>query len=442
MSGTVVHLEAPKQHGREETQPERCLLVTTKLLESESPRIANELKILNSMGIEVSTLEPVPIYLGKGTRVAYSRRLSNLPTQLLSRNFVPMYTFPVGSWSAEGTAAQKFLLAFLEPLLIGLDTLFLLAKSTTMILRRRPDFVLAINAPDIGPMVVRMVTSLTRTPYVYACRDPSPLLYSQIVKQYSPRLAVVVRFPLDMIEGIAAKGARFVITVGEAMSHYFGLRYGLTNCVAIYGSVPLEETRIERRLRDERPFTMVLTGTVGNKVFDIDALVGAISRCIQEGYQVRLKVIGSVEPDVKLKLSRVGESVEILGWLPWDKYMDILKNECDAGIIPLRATEFAELVTPNKLFDFLAAGLPVIGPRLAGISEVVHDDLNGVTYDPESADSLHLAILKLMDPKTRLPLGETSRRMFESDYNEAVQMDKFRTLVRAVVKRDRRRRRF
>jgi glycosyltransferase involved in cell wall biosynthesis len=260
------------------------------------------------------------------------------------------------------------------------------------------------------------------------------LLYSQIVKQYSPRLAELVDLALAKVEGIAAKGARFVVTVGDAMSRYFGLRYGLTNCVAIYGSVPLDESRVKRRIGEGRPFTMVLTGTVGNKVFDIDLLLAAISQCGQDGYHVRLKLIGSVEPDVKAKLSNLAENVEILDWRPWDEYMAILKNECDAGVIPLRATEFAELVTPNKLFDYMAAGLPVIGPNLAGISEVVQDDLNGTLYAPESANSLHLAILRLLDPRTRYRLGETSRRLFESRFNEAVQMGKFRVLVNQLVK--------
>ncbi len=385
------------------------------------------------MGVKVGTLEPVPIYLGRGTKVAYSRKLSGLPLKSLSRSFVPMYTLPVGSFSAEAKAKQRVLLILLEPLLIGLDSLLLLAKSAAMILRHRPDFVLVLNAPDTGPLVVRMVTSLTRTPYVYACRDPAPLLYSQIVKQHSPRLAKYVRFPLDKIEGIAAKGARFIVTVGGAMSRYFNFRYGLTNCVAVYGSVPLGEALVERRVAEGRPFTLVLSGTVGSKVFDVDPLLAALSRCTTDGYRVRLKVIGSVEPDLRSKLSDSAETVEILGWRPWDEYMAILKNECDAGVIPLRASEFADLVTPNKLFDYLAAGLPVIGPRLPGISEVVKDGVNGALYLTDSPDSLRRAILTLIDPDTRVRLGQNSRRLFESDYNEAIQMDKFRALISQLI---------
>jgi glycosyltransferase involved in cell wall biosynthesis len=408
--------------------------VTTKLLESESRRVIRELTTLASMGIEVSTLEPVPIYLGRGTKATYLRKLSNLPLKSVSRNFVPMYTFPLGSWVAGGSPGQKALLFLLEPLLVALDTLLFLAKSITTIWRYRPHFILALNAPDIGPLVVRMVTSLTGTPYVYACRDPAPLLYPQIVKQYSPRLAGYVSLPLAKIEGIVAKGARFVITVGNAMSSYFRRRYDVSNCVAIYGSVPLGEARTKRQIDESRPLTMVLAGVIGSKVFDIDLLLGAMSQCIREGYRVRLKVIGSVEPDVVSKLSNYKEVVEIVGWKPWREYMDVLENECDAGVMPFIATELADLASPNKLFDYLAAGLPVIGPRLAGISEIVQDDVNGTLYAPDSADSLHLAILRLIDPQTRLRLGETSRRLFESDYNEAVQTDKFRALIGQLIK--------
>lgn len=407
--------------------------MTTKLLESESPRVANELRILESMGVGISTLEPVPVYLGRGTRVAYSRRLSNLPLRSVSRNFVPMYTLPVGSWSAEGNGWQRAMLVLVEPVLICVGALLLLAKSTLMVFKLRPDFVFALNAPDTGPLVVRMVTALTGTPYVYACRDPAPLLYSQIVRQYSPSLARYVSFSLDKVESLAAKGAQFVLTVGEAMSRYFLTRYGLTNCVAVYGSVPVGDGWTRRRHAGRRPFTMVLSGTVGNKVFDIDLLVASLSRCISEGRAVRLKVIGSVEPDVKARLDLLGEAVEVVGWRPWEEYMRAL-GDCDAGVIPLRPTEFSELVTPNKLLDFLAAGLPVVGPRMAGISEVVEDGVNGALYSPGSEDSLCQAISSLIDPEARSRMAEASRGLFESKYNQGVQTDKFRVLVRQLIR--------
>jgi glycosyltransferase involved in cell wall biosynthesis len=325
------------------------------------------------------------------------------------------------------------MLVLLEPVLIILDTLLLLLKATVMVLRTRPSFVFVLNAPDTGPVVVRMATSLTRTPYVYACRDPAPLLYPQILRQYSPGLADFATLPLSMMEGLAAKGARSVVTVGGSMSRYFGSRHGLSNCVAIYGSVPLVEERIASRQGDGRDLTLVLAGTVGNKVFDLDLLLSAMSLCEAEGHRVKLKVIGSVEPEARAKLSSLGGNVDIQSWSPWDEYMSVLKTECDAGVIPLRPTEFADLVTPNKLFDFMAAGLPVIGPRLPGIVEVVQDRSNGSLYEPGSAESLHDSILSMSDAATRVRLGENSRRLFESKYNEAVQMDRFRAMLAPLV---------
>jgi glycosyltransferase involved in cell wall biosynthesis len=54
-----------------------------------------------------------------------------------------------------------------------------------------------------------------------------------------------------------------------------------------------------------------------------------------------------------------------------------------------------ELVFPNKLFEYLMAGLAVAVPRLPGMAPLVEGERIGVTYEPERPDLLADALRRL-----------------------------------------------
>jgi len=69
-------------------------------------------------------------------------------------------------------------------------------------------------------------------------------------------------------------------------------------------------------------------------------------------------------------------------------------------VLPTVATPSAVYTSPLKLFEYFAAGKPVIASDLPPIREIVRDGDNGLLFTPGDADALAAAIRRLRDDET------------------------------------------
>jgi glycosyltransferase involved in cell wall biosynthesis len=75
----------------------------------------------------------------------------------------------------------------------------------------------------------------------------------------------------------------------------------------------------------------------------------------------------------------------------------------EVGIILRRPLTIAsELSLPNKLLEYMMAGLAVIAPRLPGMAPLVEQDNIGLTYAPDSPYDLAAALEHLAADRSRL----------------------------------------
>jgi glycosyltransferase involved in cell wall biosynthesis len=66
--------------------------------------------------------------------------------------------------------------------------------------------------------------------------------------------------------------------------------------------------------------------------------------------------------------------------------------------------------SPTKLFEYLAAGKPVVASRLGQIAEVIEHGVNGWLVPPGDAEALAAAVTALAgDPALRERLGRAAR---------------------------------
>jgi glycosyltransferase involved in cell wall biosynthesis len=100
----------------------------------------------------------------------------------------------------------------------------------------------------------------------------------------------------------------------------------------------------------------------------------------------------------------------------------------DVGVVPLAQTPFTEIMAPNKLFEYVALGKPVIASRLAGI-ERYFTDREVLFVEPGDASALAAAIERLYaDPALRDQLSSRALERFKAyrwssvvdDYLEAL----------------------
>lgn len=98
------------------------------------------------------------------------------------------------------------------------------------------------------------------------------------------------------------------------------------------------------------------------------------------------------------------EGVAVLGPRPYAEVPAYMQG-LDVGVIPFRAADpFVQGINPNKVYQYLAAGLPVISTPLLDLAPSAPDLLFAATPD-EVAGALAQALDALADPARRRALA-------------------------------------
>jgi len=146
------------------------------------------------------------------------------------------------------------------------------------------------------------------------------------------------------------------------------------------------------------------------------------------------KNIGAVFVGDGSELPRVRQAAEgidaivFTGALPHDRMPAALAG-ADIGVAPFDIGAHAPLSlgfywSPLKIFEYMAAGLPVVAPAVDRIPSLVADGREGVLYDlpPKGGSHSELladALVKLTDVSLRKTLGAAARERAERDYSWA-----------------------
>jgi glycosyltransferase involved in cell wall biosynthesis len=73
--------------------------------------------------------------------------------------------------------------------------------------------------------------------------------------------------------------------------------------------------------------------------------------------------------------------------------------------------------SPLKIFEYMAAGLPVVAPAIDRIQSIVADGREGLLYDPAQPAALADALESLTDPTLRRTLGGAARERALREYS-------------------------
>jgi len=98
--------------------------------------------------------------------------------------------------------------------------------------------------------------------------------------------------------------------------------------------------------------------------------------------------------------------------------MPAILRTCDAGLIAY-ARQLGADSLPNRLFEYMAAGLPIIAPQYSTqIARVLHEEQCGLTADFENPASVAAAIVELsQNPGRCRDMSKRARQAFENRHN-------------------------
>jgi glycosyltransferase involved in cell wall biosynthesis len=285
----------------------------------------------------------------------------------------------------------------------GIYRLVRLARLTTGLLRagRRFENADVVHANDFDTLpAARLLARAFNARLVYDAHE----LYT-MQEADPPRLYVAA---VRRLERMLARRADAVVTVSEPIARELQRLLGLARTPLVVLNCPARSETIGRSAVG-RPLRAVYQGAVGLGR-SLDDLLDAAA--VADGVELTLRVIGADLDSLRSQVAarglesrvRVREPVE-----PAD-LVDALW-EFDVGVIATRPlSRNDELAVPNKLFEYLMAGLAVVVPRLAGIAEIVEHEDVGVMFEPGSPTSLGQALAELGSSPDRVARSQERAR--------------------------------
>ena len=163
-----------------------------------------------------------------------------------------------------------------------------------------------------------------------------------------------------------------------------------------------------------------------------------------------LKAAEILKPHPNIKIVLVGsgkEKRQLINYAETHKLTNVLvldpvakskigsyMQAADAGLAILKNIPMFTTTYPNKVFDFMAAGKPVLCQINGVIREVVEKNHSGLFVDPGSPKALAEAILHLSaDPEGCTQMGNNGKTAIRESFSREKAAEQYETLFKALL---------
>lgn len=173
------------------------------------------------------------------------------------------------------------------------------------------------------------------------------------------------------------------------------------------------------------------------------AYVGGISksRGIKEAVKalgftqnVRFNLVGKFSNKMveeKVKSYQAWSKVNELGFLNRQQVSEVLAKS-KAGLVTFLPAPNHIDAQPNKMFEYMSAGLPIITSNFSLWREIVEGSQCGLTVDPLNPKAIGQAIQYLINhPKEAEQMGKNGRKAIEEKYNWLIEEQKLLDLYKS-----------
>jgi glycosyltransferase involved in cell wall biosynthesis len=90
--------------------------------------------------------------------------------------------------------------------------------------------------------------------------------------------------------------------------------------------------------------------------------------------------------------------------------------------------------SPLKVFEYMAAGLPVVAPDIPRLRAVIRPDADGLLYDAARPEALADALECLTDPARRLAMGRSARARVVHQFSWAAHCERLDAALQTLVR--------
>ena len=310
-------------------------------------------------------------------------------------------------------------------------------KSTRMALKEKNvDLVIATSTPLTIGFPALIVKMFKKTPFIFEVRDlwpEVPIQMGGLNNKLAIKLALwfektiykkamhIVALSPGMLDGVVKRDIPTAkVTMIPNMSK-----------IDVFGSRE-KDVHLSNKLNlKPDSFKIVYFGAMGI-ANGMDYIIEGI-KSLKDNPEIEFVFMGggATEPVLKEKCKKLNiNNIHFLGGFPLEELSEIV-NLCDVSLVTFADLPILATNSPNKLFDSLSAGKPIIVNSPGWTKDLVEDHKCGLFVDPKKPEELALKIKYLKDnPTICKEMGLSSRKLAETKYDKSILCKEFAAVVK------------
>jgi len=262
-----------------------------------------------------------------------------------------------------------------------------------------------------------------------------PVVFNPLVSLYDTFVEDRRRFgprspagrALRAIDRRALRRADLVVADTRANADYLAELGGLSHDRIEVCFVGAEERIFSPGWEPDQPFQALFVG----KLIPLHG-VATVLEAARIAAGVRFRIVGSGQLEPLLR--RRPPNVEHVPWVEYERLpQELHRAGCALGVFG--TSEKAERVIPNKVFQALACGVPVITADTPASRELLVDDESAELVPPGDPPALAAAIRRLAeDPALAQRLADGGLRAYRGRASERILGERWRALIEVLLR--------
>ncbi len=299
----------------------------------------------------------------------------------------------------------------------------------------KADVVIASSGPITVGLPGLLAKYVRRRKLVFEVRDlwPDGAIELGLLKN---RLFQKVAY---LFEKKCYKAADLIVGLSPGMKYEIEVKSGHENVISITNSANIELFATKKTFPDSItnfiPFKYALyTGNIG-MVNNVEWMFEAANILKEKGRE-EIKIVwigdGQLKVALKQKKEAMGlDNLVMMDLMPKNDLVCIVQHALIC-LAPLRDTKVLNTSSPNKFFESLAAGVPVIQTTNGWMKDFVEEHGVGFTVDPNNANALADKLIEIADSPNQLKkMGENAAKIAKQEFDKIILAEK---MLKAIEK--------
>lgn len=301
------------------------------------------------------------------------------------------------------------------------------------------DLVVATSTPLTVAVPALMCKWLKRVPYIFEVRD----LWPEVPIQMGAIKEGIIAKSLRWLEKTTYVNAEHVVALSPGMQDGVTKYIDKKNTSMIPNMAKIDQfwprkknvELMQKMGLRESSFKVIYFGQMGisnalDYVYEATQLISKTGLDIEFlflGHGKMKKVLGD------RATKDADANIHIYERIPMAEMSEVV-NFCDVSLVTFTNLPILYTNSPNKLFDSLSAGKPIVVNSAGWTKEMVETHNCGVFVDPTNVQDLADKLLMLQaDPSAVEGYGRNARALAETVYDKSILCRQFADVVNVVV---------